>query len=336
MTMTMTCLDLNCPCDVEERCPAGPEEVAYHTEVIVDGQLKIPDVKPPLENLIEVTHKICIENIRTIPVKLDNGCLTGCKVLVNGKVWLGIEYSADVPEQNVHFAHFEIPFQALITGGPCHKPIPLWDCNLEKFELHVCVEHIQVHAIDSRNLEKAIVLLLWLKRKHPSGGDHHHCSGGKKHHHCSGHHDTGEPCSSPPDVSKELAINHSLKIPPQKPPAECILDSTVEIEICKAEVINTPLYSSCCRVPIKKVVVTGKAELTVKYVAQVPDQQVHAAVFTIPFETLIEWPGGPPAHTPVCINVTEEYFRVDLIDPLNIFKIILLRLDVYNREARLC
>ncbi|WP_418789908.1 SPOCS domain-containing protein [Phosphitispora sp. TUW77] len=318
----MNFIDKCLPCEIEECCPVNAEDVAYYTEVIIDGELHIPEQKPPKEKIINVTHKILINKVKSIPVQLDNGCVTGCKILVCGIVRLGIEYSADVPEQNVHYVHFDIPFQGLIVGDSCHKPIPLKDCNLSKFNFHACMEHVQVHQAGPRTMEKVIVLLLWLERKHY----------GKKSTYKKPPKDECfiPPYKQPPDTSKQISVNHTLTIPEEKPDAECILKSDIEIVIKKAEVISTSLQTKCCHVPIKKVIIAGKAVITLKYVADVPDQQVHATVFKVPFEALIEWPNGPPQNTPVNVGVVIEHFNVELMDKRRLFKVLLLRLEVFK------
>lgn len=337
----MNCPDTNCSCEIKEYCPPCPEDISYYTEIILNGEIKIPCNKPCSEKAIQLYRKICITKAEALRVHLDNGCISGCKVLVTGTLQLGIEYSADVPEQNVHFMHADIPFQGLLMGGPCNQPIPLCDCDLKKFHLHICVEHIQIHQINPRCFEKVIVLMLWLERKHHLPP--HHCQSEPTSYNnppetcppppcapepCLPQHCTPESC--PPDVCKEISINHILTIPCAEPPVECILHSFAEIEITNAFVIKTPLVSGPCCIPVRKVVITGKAHITVKYAADVPDQQVHAAEFCIPFKSLMEWPGGPPPGTPICIDVIEEHFQVDKLEPCNLFAAMIIRIDVYQ------
>jgi hypothetical protein len=132
-------------------------------------------------------------------------------------------------------------------------------------------------------------------------------------------------------IYQEIAIDHELVIPPYKPPAEAILDAVVDFEITKAVVIDTPLlYPENPTLPLKKVLVLGQANIIVKYVADVPDQQVHGAHFEVPFCTLIEWPGGPPQGTAICIEPVIEKSLFCLEDGRRIWKIIIVRLDVYT------
>lgn len=136
-------------------------------------------------------------------------------------------------------------------------------------------------------------------------------------------------------ISTEIALDHPLVIPPYKPAAECILDIVVNFDITKAVVITTPLlYPEIIAIPplhLHKVLVLGSAMVIVKYVADVPSQQVHGAHFDIPFNALIEWPGGPAQGTPICVEPVIEKIKFCLLDDRRIFKTILVRLDVYEQ-----
>lgn len=137
-------------------------------------------------------------------------------------------------------------------------------------------------------------------------------------------------------IFDELAIDSKLVIPPQKPPIEFILDSIVDVDVMKCEVIDTPLLhpeeteEQGVDVPLKKVIIAGTVNIKIKYSALVPDQKVHAAHFNVPFCTLIEWPDGPPQGTPItCEPVIEKkiFLRED---GRRIFKALLIRFDVYR------
>ncbi|QHE54118.1 DUF3794 domain-containing protein [Pontibacillus sp. HMF3514] len=133
------------------------------------------------------------------------------------------------------------------------------------------------------------------------------------------------------DVFKQLPINSKLIIPPQKPDIECILDSNVEVEITKKEVIDTPLnYPEDPTEPLRKVILTGKVKIIIKYSALVPSQKVHAAHFEVPFCTLIEWPDGPPQGTPITVEPVIEKKVFKREDERKIYKALLIRFDVYR------
>lgn len=132
-------------------------------------------------------------------------------------------------------------------------------------------------------------------------------------------------------VFTEVPIDSKLIIPPQKPPMECILDSIVDVEITKAEVIDTPLvYPEDTDLQLRKVIITGIVHIKIKYSALVPDQQVHLAHFDVQFCTLIEWPDGPPQGTPIVVKPIIEKAIFIKEDERKIFKALLIRLEVYR------
>lgn len=110
-----------------------------------------------------------------------------------------------------------------------------------------------------------------------------------------------------------------------------MLDYVIDFDITKAVVIDTPLL---CpeneEQELQKVLVVGTVKIIVKYSANEPTQQVHAAHFEIPFNTLIEWCGGPPQGTEICIEPVVEKAKFCLLDGRRIFKVIVVRLDVYT------
>ncbi|PKM90812.1 MAG: hypothetical protein CVU87_01190 [Firmicutes bacterium HGW-Firmicutes-12] len=133
-------------------------------------------------------------------------------------------------------------------------------------------------------------------------------------------------------VFAEVPINSKLIIPPQKPPMECILDSIVDVQITKSEVIDTPLlYPEGITQQLRKIIVTGNVKIKIKYSALVEDQQVHLAHFDVQFCKLLEWPDGPPQGTPIEIVpiVEKKVFLQE--DERRIFKALLLRLEVYRK-----
>ncbi len=161
----MSHLDLDVFHETIENCPTDFSNVAYQAQVIINDDIKIPDYKPPKEKIISAQHNIIINSVKPIKVSVGCGKGPGCKLLVKGNIRVGIEYSAAVPEQNVHFLHCDLPFRGLVISERCERPIPHQDCDLSKFDLYVCTEHFQLDQIDSRTIHQVAVLLLWLSRK---------------------------------------------------------------------------------------------------------------------------------------------------------------------------
>ena len=131
----------------------------------------------------------------------------------------------------------------------------------------------------------------------------------------------------------EIIINHDLVIPNIKPPAERLLDTLIDFDITKAIAFDTPLESpEITGVILRKALVIGVAKIIVKYVADRPNQQIHAAHFDVPFNALIEMPDGPTQDTKICVEPVVEKKVFCLIDGRRITKSIVVRLDIYTEE----
>ena len=118
-----------------------------------------------------------------------------------------------------------------------------------------------------------------------------------------------------PDHAVEVGIDHDIVIPPQKPPAEAILDHIVQVQFTRVVVIPTPDGT--------KVIILGVVHVIVKYVATDEEQSVHVVEAEIPFETFILWPGLPPgASVDVAAIIEAAIFK--LVDPRTISKYIVL------------
>lgn len=131
------------------------------------------------------------------------------------------------------------------------------------------------------------------------------------------------------EIWDEIIINHDLTIPEQKPPMEMLLGYKVEYEIVKAEVIETPLVTDDNPpMHIRKVILDGLAKITLKYVADVPDQQVHGAHFNVPFSKLLMWPGGPAPGSPLCVEILEEHVQFHMLDERHVSKVIVIQVNI--------
>ncbi|WP_366924166.1 DUF3794 domain-containing protein [Metallumcola ferriviriculae] len=131
------------------------------------------------------------------------------------------------------------------------------------------------------------------------------------------------------EIFSEIVINHNLTIPDHKPPMERLLGYKIEYEIIKAEVIDTKLTTDDDPpLPIRKVLIDGVAKIAIKYVALVPDQQVHGAHFEEPFHDLIEWPGGPAPGSPICVEILEEHVQIHMVDERHLSKVIVIQFNI--------
>lgn len=131
------------------------------------------------------------------------------------------------------------------------------------------------------------------------------------------------------EVYKEFIINHNLQIPTVKPPMERFLSQKIEYNITKLTLIDTQLVTDDNPpLPIRKVVVGGTVIITVKYVAAVPEQNVHGAHFEEKFALLVEWPGGPNPGTPLCAEVITEYMNFRMSGERTISKTIVAQIEI--------
>lgn len=150
-------------------CPPENTVLNFFTEIVINDNLIIPPEKPPIEHISAVVKDFHIEDVEVLDVTLGGTPpVTGRKVVIAGTLSLGLEYSAAVPAQHVHFAHFNIPFKALITFRPCNTParglLPP-DFDINDYVIHICVEHEQYHIVNPREIRKVLVVLIWLEPK---------------------------------------------------------------------------------------------------------------------------------------------------------------------------
>ena len=165
------------------------------TEISVPEVLLVPCQKPDIENIDKVQIKadiLCSKVIETprylqintattpnvytvdangfqIPLPNAEGTyLTGRKLLIEGMLRQKIVYTADVPEQSVHSAHFDIPFSAYIilypkfsnaVGNVVQVDTAIVDVEQE-FCVNACIEDVYVEALDERTIFKNVTLFL--------------------------------------------------------------------------------------------------------------------------------------------------------------------------------
>lgn len=148
------------------QCPPPGSNLPYFTEIVINDNLIIPGPKPDIEMITNVTKNFIIEDVEVLEV--DLGDVQGKKVVIAGTLTLGIEYSAAVPSQEVHFAHFTIPFKVIMVQRPCPGAFrglidPAF--MLSNWNVRICVEHEQYHIINPREISKVLVVLIWLEPK---------------------------------------------------------------------------------------------------------------------------------------------------------------------------
>lgn len=138
------------------------------TEISIPEVLTIPCEKPDVEAIEKVFVKVKIISKRVIatprvittttppPETTENSegtKLTGWKLIVEGIVKQKVVYTADVPNQSVHSAHFDVPFSAFIV-------LPSSTTLEDKFCVDVCVEDVFVKVFNNRDIFKNVTLFL--------------------------------------------------------------------------------------------------------------------------------------------------------------------------------
>lgn len=111
----------------------------------------------------------------TIPLPNEEGTyLTGRKLVIEGMLKQKIVYTADLPVQSVHSAHFEVPFSTFIVvypkftnpnpgpvppQGTVNVPTAIIDTS-EQFCIDTCIEDVYVKTLDPRTIFKNVTLFL--------------------------------------------------------------------------------------------------------------------------------------------------------------------------------
>lgn len=177
--MSCNCPTCNTPVNPGNECPpqfstVGPgSRVFTFAEIVINDNLIIPEPKPDVEHITNVTKNFKIEDVEVLDVNLGAvplGQVQGRKVIIAGTLFLGVEYSAAVPSQELHFAHFCVPFKVMIKQRPCtttNRGLLPPNFNINDYNIHICVEHEQYHVVNPRELSKVLVVLIWLEPKQP-------------------------------------------------------------------------------------------------------------------------------------------------------------------------
>ncbi|PKM90807.1 MAG: hypothetical protein CVU87_01165 [Firmicutes bacterium HGW-Firmicutes-12] len=131
-------------------------------QFIVQKNLVLPADKPNIEQIIQVDSRVIITSKRfiqtPIATSLEEQRLTGWKLVVEGQIKLKVKYVADIATQNVHGAHFNVPFSIFIVLPPDFEEETLVD--VESY-----VEAIYAQPLGKRKIfYNASMLLLSINR----------------------------------------------------------------------------------------------------------------------------------------------------------------------------
>ena len=169
--MSCNCPTCTTPANPGNECPESTSTVFTFVEIVINDNLIIPEQKPDVEFIANTIKNFQIDDVEVLDINLGGvplGQVEGRKVVIAGTLFLGVEYSAAVPSQELHFAHYCIPFKALIKQRPCtttNRGLLPPNFNIDDYIIHICVEHEQYHVINPRELSKVLVVLIWLEPK---------------------------------------------------------------------------------------------------------------------------------------------------------------------------
>lgn len=130
------------------------------------------------------------------------------------------------------------------------------------------------------------------------------------------------PCLQTPACFKQLSVTETVCIPHAKPDIEQIVKVMTEVVITDTHVIKTPVARSAEGQVLTgfKLIVEGMVRQKIEYVADCPEQAIHAAHFEIPFSSFIILPGNFVIGTPVTVTGYIEDIFAQQVSKRCIFK----------------
>lgn len=131
--------------------------IAIFKQISVDENLTIPEVKPDVEDILDVIAdvEITYTNVIKTPIvtSYEGQQLTGWKLIVEGKLKQKISYIADEPTQSVHAAEFDVPFSTFLVLPKDYK-----EC--QQVKVVGIIEDVFVKLVDKRTIFKNVTLML--------------------------------------------------------------------------------------------------------------------------------------------------------------------------------
>jgi uncharacterized repeat protein (TIGR01451 family) len=131
-----------------------------------------------------------------------------------------------------------------------------------------------------------------------------------------------------PTSFKQLSVDENVRLPIQKPDIEQILNTLVDVVITDTKVIETIKGTSIEGQILTgfKLIIEGKINQKIEYVADEPTQSVHAAHFVKPFSSFIILPEEYILGTPVGVEAFVEDVFTEQLDKRTVFKNVTFRL----------
>ncbi|WP_339060594.1 DUF3794 domain-containing protein [Tepidibacillus marianensis] len=136
-----------------------------NNQIAVQERLTIPAAKPDVEQINTLLIDATVTKTRNIFTPV------GVKVVVEGILRQKVIYTADVPEQSVHAAHFEHPFCTFINipltipaGTTVEQFLALLGLSINDIltgPVNVIIEDAEITLIDPRTVDKCVILFLY-------------------------------------------------------------------------------------------------------------------------------------------------------------------------------
>lgn len=159
-----------------------PDHVLCHKQFSIHEHLCVPEGKPDIEDILEVSACPHIDMCKIIHTPF------GKKIVIMGRIEQKILYVADVSCQSVHFFHTSRPFCTFIeiphTFDCCSQHRSVSECSSKShhpdpgcYPAHHCppsihprimVEYLCAQKVGPREISKCLILVVWFS-KH----DHH-------------------------------------------------------------------------------------------------------------------------------------------------------------------
>ncbi|MBF8984556.1 DUF3794 domain-containing protein [Lutibacter sp. B2] len=142
-----------------------PDCLPHHpcAQICETDKLCIPRKKPDIESICQVFADVSVSSYKII------GTPVGKKLVIEGMKHIKVLYVGDEPCQNMHCAHFEVPFCMFVL---------LKDIDCEVVDVFTGIEHIGVHQLDCRCFTVSIIIFACpiFKKKHNHCKDHVTCN----------------------------------------------------------------------------------------------------------------------------------------------------------------
>lgn len=284
-TQGVTSLDVSKPNNksiffsgLDDVCTCNLSDYNYWTEIIVNGTIDVPEVKPSIEEIDSVNLKLQIirqkvvktpaivdpDTGATVPVyNLQNKITTGRKLIIEGLACLSVSYLAQGCDSSLHTFHGSIPFSAYIILPQYPQPSSNLDALEMSYNIVSCIESIVVKSFTERTVSLCIPFVLQAK---PTGKENDEClftSDANAINSCSASLDNVEACAKFTDpiikglcsenkveniikseydnLWAEMYVPEVLTLPTCKPSIDQILSLSSEVVIMCQKVVSTPV-----------------------------------------------------------------------------------------------